>query len=122
MIYKVNLILCIIRLFKKVLHQATQISETMWNHVWDWCSKLYHWWIQNSFDSTISHETFSWWLKSNCEDKSDVHMNKIQKVFKKVSEKLSDKETKSFWWIFKTAITKRTNNFEILKKTKESAL
>ena len=28
-VYKVNLILCIVKLFKKVLHQATQIFETM---------------------------------------------------------------------------------------------
>ena len=97
-------------------------TAELWNHVWDWHTELYHWWIQDSFNSTIFHEIFSWWLKSNCKDESDIHMNEIQRMFEKISEKLSNEETKSFWWIFKTAATKRTDSLEILKKTKESAL
>ena len=42
-------------------------------------------------------------------------------MLERVSKKLSNEETKSFWQISKTAATKRTDDSEILKKTKESA-
>ena len=49
-------------------------------------------------------------------------MSEIQWVFERISEKFSDEETKSFWWIFKTTATKKTDNLKIFKKAKESAL
>ena len=42
-------------------------------------------------------------------------------MLEKVSRKFSNEKTKSFWQIFKTAATKKTDDSEILKKAKESA-
>ena len=42
-------------------------------------------------------------------------------MLERVSKEFNDEETRSFWQIFKTAATKKTDDSEILKKTKESA-
>ena len=41
-------------------------------------------------------------------------------MFERVFRELNDEKTKSFWWIFKVATTKGTDDLEIFEEVKES--